>query len=74
VQGLTRGMGGVPEVGIWDHVWVVRSKIERVVRGSMEEDVPPAREIRIPPWLVPRPGTKTTALSALGGDGNVAED
>jgi hypothetical protein len=53
VQGLTRGMGGVPEVGIWDHVWVVRSKIGRVVRGSMEEDVPPAREIRIPPWLVP---------------------
>jgi hypothetical protein len=40
----------------------------------MVDDVPPAREIRIPPWLVPSPGIKRTDPSALGGDGKIAED
>ena len=44
--------------------------MSRVVMGSWRVLVPPARVTRIPPLLVPRLGTYTTAPSARGGEGN----
>jgi hypothetical protein len=50
---------------------VVRSKISRLVRGSIEESTPPAMRIKIPPLLVP--GTWITVPSALAGAGKLVE-